>query len=327
MKILITGSSGYIGGCLFEFLKKKYYVYGIDKAVPKLKKQKNFFQCNLLNFNKIDKIINFIKPDIIIHLAAKSTIDFIKKKKEYINDNIIATKNILKSLKKNKIKNFIFSSTAAVYKTSNKALTETSRLKPDNIYGETKLSCERDIIKFLDRSTTNFLIFRFFNVCSSFISLKIGEMHKPETHLIPILAKKFKDNKKIYIYGRNYNTKDKTCIRDYIHIIDIMKAFDLGIKYLIKNKKSHIINLGAKRGFSNLEIFKKFKDYFNYSWMNPFFKKKRIGDTGKLICENKLAYKILNWKPSNSHLSKIINDEIKWLYYLEKRKINRKTIY
>ncbi len=81
MKILITGSSGYIGGCLFEFLKKKYYVYGIDKALPKLKKQKNFFQCNLLNFSKIDKIINFIKPDIIIHLAAKSTIDFIKKKK------------------------------------------------------------------------------------------------------------------------------------------------------------------------------------------------------------------------------------------------------
>lgn len=87
------------------------------------------------------------------------------------------------------------------------------------------------------------------------MSLKIGEMHKPETHLVPILAKKFKDNKKIYIYGRNYNTKDKTCIRDYIHIIDIMKAFDLGIKYLIKNKKSHIINLGTKKGFSNLKIF------------------------------------------------------------------------
>jgi UDP-glucose 4-epimerase len=157
--------------------------------------------------------------------------------------------------------------------------------------------------------------------------LKIGEMHKPETHLIPILAKKFKDNNRVYIYGRNFKTQDKTCIRDYIHIADIMKAFDLGIKYLLKNKKSHIINLGSKKGFSNLEIFEKFKKYFNYKWNVPLFKKRRKGDIDKLICNNKAAHNIINWKPTYSYLSKIIDDEKRWINYMEKKNFFRKTIY
>jgi UDP-glucose 4-epimerase len=327
MKILITGSSGYIGGCLYEYLNNKYDVYGTDKLLPKLKKQKKFFECDLIDFNKTDKIIQLVKPSLIIHLAAKSTVDFIENKKDYIENNIIVTKNILRSVKKNKIKNLIFSSTAAVYKTSNKKLTEKSKLGPNNIYGKTKLSCEKNIFKTLNKSNTNYIIFRFFNVCSSLFSLKIGEMHNPETHLIPILAKKFKENKKIYIYGKNFNTKDKTCIRDYIHIADIMKAFDLGIKHLNKYKKSHIINLGSKGGFSTLEVFEKFNKFFNYKYKNPFYKKRREGDTDKLICDNKKASKIIKWKPIYSNISRIINDEINWINYIEKKKVYRKTIY
>ena len=173
----------------------------------------------------------------------------------------IATKNILKSIKKNKIKHFIFSSTAAVYKTSNRKLTELSKLEPNNIYGKTKLSCEKQIINILKNKSTNYIIFRFFNVCSSLFSLKVGEIHNPETHLIPILAKKFKENKKIYIYGNNFKTTDKTCIRDYIHVADIVRAFQLGIEYLEKNNKSQIINLGSEKGLSTLEIFKKFLNF------------------------------------------------------------------
>ena len=327
MKILISGSSGYIGSCLFEFLKKKFTVYGIDKVFPKLKKQKNFFKIDLTNSKKTDEIVSFLKPCLIIHLAGQSTLDFINKKKDYITNNLEVTKNILASVKNNNVKHLMFSSTAAVYKTSNKKLTEKSKLEPNNIYGKTKLSCEKYIQKLLDKKNTNFLIFRFFNVCSSQMSLKIGEMHNPETHYIPILAKKFKQNKKIYIYGNNFKTKDKTCIRDYIHIGDILRAFLLGINYLKKNKKSEIINLGSGRGYSNLEIFNKFRYFTNNKSKKPYFKKKRRGDVNKLVCDSNKAYKILKWKSMYSNLSKIIKDEIKWLRFVEKNKIYRKTIY
>ena len=327
MKILITGSSGYIGSCLYEYLNKKYEVYGIDKELPKLKKQKRFFKHDLINIKKTNKIISLINPSLIIHLAAKSTVDSIDDKKEYIKNNTIVTKNILSCIKKNKIRHLIFSSTAAVYRTSNKKLTELSKLGPNNIYGKTKLSCEKNIVNVLKDKSINYLIFRFFNVCSSLFSSKIGEMHNPETHLIPILAKKFKENKKIYIYGNNFKTRDKTCIRDYIHIADIVKAFELGIKHLKQNKKSHIINLGSKNGFSTLEIFKKFQEIYNYKFSNPFFKKRRKGDIDRLICDNKKAYKILKWKTKYSDILKIINDEKKWINYIEKKNIFRKTIY
>jgi UDP-glucose 4-epimerase len=327
MRILITGSAGYIGSCLYEYINKKYDVYGVDKELPKLKKQKKFYLCNLTNTKKLDRIIRIIKPCLIIHLAAKSTVDFIDNKQEYVKNNTIVTKNILKSIKKNKIKHFIFSSTAAVYKTSNRKLTELSKLEPNNIYGKTKLSCEKQIINILKNKSTNYIIFRFFNVCSSLFSLKVGEIHNPETHLIPILAKKFKENKKIYIYGNNFKTKDKTCIRDYIHVADIVRAFQLGIEYLKKNNKSQIINLGSEKGLSTLEIFKKFLNFYNYKFNNPFYKKRRKGDVDKLLCDNKKAYKILKWKIKCSNIFKIINDEKKWINYIERKGILRKTIY
>jgi len=328
VKIIITGSAGYIGSCLYEYLKEKYEVFGVDKTFPTVQKQKNFIRCNLLKFNKINKIIKNIEPEFIIHLAAKSTIDFIDKKNEYIQNNTVVTKNILKSVKRNNIKHFIFSSTAAVYKSSKDKLTEKSKLGPNNIYGQTKLDCEKQIIKSIDTaSKANYIIFRFFNVCSSLFSLKVGETHNPETHLVPILAEKFKKNKKIYIYGNNFKTIDKTCIRDYIHIADIVKAFDKGIHYLKTNQKSEIINLGTKKGFSTLSIFRTFQKFYNYKFENPFFKNRRKGDVDKLICDNKKSYKILKWKPKYSIISKIIKDEKKWLNYITRKKKFRKTIY
>ena len=257
-------------------------------------------------------------------MAAKSTVDFIVNREEYIKNNIVVTNNILRSIKNNKTKHLIFASTAAVYKSSKKNLTENSTLKANNIYGKTKLICEKKIIRTLKEEN---IIFRFFNVCSSLIKLKIGEIHNPETHLVPILSKKFQENKKIYIYGNKFKTRDKTCIRDYIHIADIMSAFYKGIQYLIKNKKSEIINLGTRNGYSNLEVFKAFAKMYNYNYTNPFFKKKRLGDIDRLVCDNKKSYKILKWAPKKSNIIKIISDEKKWLNFLIKKKIYRKTIY
>jgi len=328
MKILITGSSGYIGSSCYEYLKSKFKVFGLDKNKPKLKKQNNFFLCNLNNISKLDKIFKKVKPDLIIHLAGESTVDNIKKAKKYKVNNVLATDCLLKIINKNKIKFLIFASTAAVYQNQNKNLNENSKIKPNNVYGLTKLQCENNIKKTLQNSITKFIIFRFFNVCSSFFDKKIGEYHKPETHFIPIITQKFYEKKKIIIYGKNYRTPDGTCVRDYIHIKDLMKAIFKGIFFLNNNSKNVTINLGTNHGYSVLEILKIASKIFKEN--NPaniFLKKRRKGDVSSLVCSNKKASKLLKWVPVNSKISKIIYDELEWIKYLKRKNFYRKTIY
>jgi UDP-glucose 4-epimerase len=168
--------------------------------------------------------------------------------------------------------------------------------------------------------------FRYFNACGADPQGRHGQ-EPGATHLIARYLEATRDDGNFRIYGDDYPTEDGTCIRDYIHIADIIEAFKLGIKYLKQNKTSQIINLGTENGFSTLQIFKKFQKFYKYKFKKPFFKKRRKGDTDNLICDNKKAYKILKWKPKRSYISKIINDEKKWLNYIENKGIYRKTIY
>ena len=247
-KIIITGANGYIGNCLFYFLKKKFKVVGIDK---KKTFNKKIIQCNILNKKKFNTILKKEKPEIIVHLAAQSLVDeTINKKKYYINNNK-ATSYLLEAMKKNDIKKIIFSSTAAIYQQSSNPLKENSKLNTLNTYARTKLLCEKKIQK---EEKIDFIILRFFNVCSALDKPVTGEFHIPETHLIPTIVYKAIFNKKIYIYGNNFSTPDGTCIRDYIHIKDICSAIEKSIRYLIKNNKSKIFNIGNCRGLSNNQI-------------------------------------------------------------------------
>ena len=315
MKILITGASGYIGSCLYFYLKNNFYVSGIDKIQNRLVPIK---KCNLLNYNKLNNFLKKEKPNLIIHLAAQSLVDETINKEKYYLNNVVATKNLVNSMKKNGLNNLIFSSTAALYKKKNKAMSEIDKTQPKSTYAKTKYECE----KIIEKSKINSIILRFFNVCSS-LKIKnkiIGEFHNPETHLIPTIVYKNLLNQKIYIYGNNYNTKDGTCIRDYIHIDDICNAIKKSIYYLKKNnKKFEIINIGSSTKKTNYEILNQIKKITKIE--NQFHVvKRRKGDADFLTCSIKKAKKILNWKPISSNIDKIINDEIKWVKYLLKNK-------
>ncbi len=326
MKILITGSSGYIGSCLFSFLKfKKKKILGIDKKKTKLIKQNSFVKCNFLDFKKSLKIINSYKPDLIIHLAAESTLDNISNKKKYVLNNVHVTRNILKISKKIKLKYFIFSSTASVYAQLNKPLKEEYIKKANNIYGKTKILNEREIIREFKNNKTKYVILRFFNVCSSLKKPRIGEFHSPETHFFPLLIQKIIQKKTIKIYGNNFNTKDGTCVRDYIHILDICHAINKSIYYLKKNKNnSLIVNLGSKKGLSILEILNFMEKRFQFHYK---FVQKRKGDNDILICNNSRAYSKLKWKPRFSSINRIVEDEVSWFGYIFKKGMIRKSIY
>ncbi len=318
-KILITGSSGYIGSALFLYLKKKYKVIGLDKKNYKYFKNSKI---NLLSVIKLDKFIKTVKPDIVIHLAAQSLVDEKINKKKYYENNVIATKNLINCLKKNNINDLIFASTAAVYKYENKIIKENSKIKLLSAYAKTKFECE----KLIKKSKLNSIILRFFNVCSS-LSINgklIGELHNPETHLIPTVVYKTIFKKKIFIYGNNYKTKDGTCVRDYVHIKDICSAIKKSIMRLDINKKDQeILNIGSAFNNTNLEILNKVK---KITKIKPIYElvKKRKGDVDKLICSISKSKKLLNWKPINSKIDKIIRDEIKWVNFLKKQKIKRK---
>ena len=181
----------------------------------------------------------------------------------------------------------------------------------------------QEIRTVLKQRKINSVILRFFNVCSAFSKPCIGELHNPETHLIPTIIYKAIYNKKVYIYGNNFPTKDGTCIRDYIHIKDICLAIEKSIKLLGDKKNSTILNIGNHKGLSNQEIInyvkKNVKKKINLNYVN-----RRKGDVVSLVCNSEKAKNLLSWRAKNSNLQTIVRDEIKWIKKINKLKIKRK---
>ena len=316
-KVLITGAEGYIGKCLFYFLKKKFNVIGIDK---KKSSEKKILQCNIINHKKLNLIISKEKPKIIIHLAAQSLVDDTINKKKYYDNNVVATNTLLRVMKNHNIKKIIFSSTAAIYNQSPKLLTEKSKINPLSFYAKTKLVCENNITK---QKKIKSIILRFFNVCSALNKPIIGISNNPITHFIPTIVYKAIYDKKIYIYGNDYSTPDGTCIRDYIHILDICNVIEKSIKYLSADNKSKIFNIGNNKGLSNKEIINHIKKFINPK-IDISYVKRRKGDASKLVCSQIKVKNILNWKPKHSSLKDIVNDELIWVKKLKRIGLNRK---
>ena len=320
INILITGGSGYIGSCLAYYLKNKYKITNLDK---KINKHLSIKICDLLNLKKLNTILKKEKPRLIIHLAAQSLVDETINKEKYYQNNVVATKNLIIAMKNNNLNNLIFSSTAAVYKYSGKILNEKNLIKPKSAYAKTKLQCE----KIIKNSRINSIILRFFNVCSSLkINNRIiGEYHNPETHLIPTIVYKNLLKKKFFIYGKDYNTKDGTCIRDYVHIRDICNGIDKSIDYLLKNnKKFQIINIGSSSRNTNMEILQKIEKITKIKSIYSIADRRK-GDVDLLVCSNSRAKKILNWEPQKSNIKTIIKDEISWVKILIKN--HKKRIF
>ena len=320
-KILITGSSGYIGSCLKKYLRNEKKIYFLDKDNPKKfdRDKKFFFKCNLNNKKKLEKILKKIKPNIIIHLAARSTVNREIKKKNYLFNNEKATQNLIDLMQKLKITKIIFSSTAAVYNKTSKFINEKDKLNPISNYGRSKLLAEKII---QNHKNIKYVILRFFNVSGCIANPLIGEFHNPETHLIPISVYKAIKGNPINIFGKKYSTKDGTCIRDYVHIKDICSAIKRSINYMKKNN-SIILNIGSGHGTSNKEVITKLRKVLKKQ-IKINYKNIREGDHPRLVCSIKKAKKILKWSPKFSKIQNIIKDEIIWSKFLINKKIFRK---
>ncbi len=320
--ILVTGGAGYIGSHIVEdLIKKKYNVVIVDNLKTGYKKLINkkakFYKNDILNKKIIRKIILKNEIDTIIHLAASINItDSKKDNKLFYKNNVKGTSNLIESCKNTLIKNFIFSSSAAIYHSSNKKVKENSLIKPKSIYGKTKLKGEKIIKKKLKKININYAILRYFNVVGASSSKKIGPLKINDTLFKNIsynLQLKFPI---IKIYGNNFNTKDGTCIRDFIHVSDLSNIHILIMKKIEKNKKSLILNCGYGNGFSVKQVVDRFikisKKKTRIKILN-----KRPADIESSIADNCKLKKEIRWKPKFNNLNLIIKSCLNW-----ERKIN-----
>ena len=315
--ILVTGGAGYIGSHIIELLvKKKFKVFIYDNLVTGYKKLINkkavFIEGDIKNSKLLIKTINENNINSIIHLAGYLNIsEGQKNKKKYYKNNVIGTLNLVKACKNSTVKNIIFSSSCSIYGNIKGSVSEKNIPKPKSYYAFTKYKSEEIIKKYGKKFNFKYGILRYFNVAGASPSGKIGEIEKSYGHLIKNLAiQSTKLRPKVDIFGNNYNTKDGTCIRDYIHVSDLADIHILVLKKISSSKKSLILNCGYGKGYSVkeiVEIFKKIKKGVIIK-----YKKKRIGDVAQIYSDNSKLKKILKWKPKFNNIQTILKSAIKW---------------
>ena len=316
-RILITGGAGYIGSHITEnFVKNRKTIFIVDNLSSGFKKLINkktkFYKVNILETKKIKQIIINNKIDSVIHLAGSLIIgEGEKYPKLYYKNNVLGTKSILSACQNTLVKNFIFSSTAAVYKDKQNTVHEKSKIKPKSVYGKTKAEAEKLIISYCNKSEINYAILRYFNVCGASSSGRIGLISNTDSLFKNISLSLMKKKPTITIYGNNYNTPDGTSIRDYIHVSDLADIHYKILKKIFTTNSSMIVNCGYYRGISVRAVVNEFKRQSKKK-IQILYKNKRPGDLAIVIANNKKLKKTIKWRPKYFKLSTIVKSCIKW---------------
>jgi UDP-glucose 4-epimerase len=313
--ILITGGAGYIGSHIVEQLVKKNFlnVFIVDDLSTGHKrfinKRAKFIKADINKTQLIKKIILDNGIDTIIHLAAKTIVTESElKPKLYYKVNVLGTKSLLNAAKDTLVKNFLFSSTAAVYGSKIRYVNENSKTLPDSVYGKTKLQAENLVKKLFKK---NYIILRYFNVVGASPSKKIGLINKYDQLFKNFSLQILKKQPKFNVYGYDYNTKDGTCIRDFIHVSDLA---DIHLKILFKDSKKNrsiVLNCGYGKGFSVLEVVNNFKK-FSKNKVRVKFENRRTAEIIESVANVSKLKKYLNWKPKFFNLNKMIKNSIDW---------------
>ena len=316
--VLIVGGAGYVGSHVNKVLYKLGYktvcldnlVYGHSEFV----KYGIFVPCDLSDLTALELICKCYNIDAVMHFAAFAYVgESVKKPDKYYTNNVSNTLNLLNTMLKFNIKKFIFSSTCAIYGNPEYIpIDENHPKKPINPYGKSKLMVEEILADYAKAYDFHYVSLRYFNVAGADFDAEIGEKHIPETHIIPLLLDVALGKRANFtIFGNNYDTKDGTCVRDYIHVIDLAEAHVKAYDWLNKNNKSEFFNLGTGRGYTVLEIIKTIEKITGkkiaYKIGSP-----REGDPPVLVAANTKAQKILGFTCKYSDIENIIESAYRW---------------
>lgn len=319
MTILVLGGAGYIGShTVYALIEKGEDVVIIDNLetghIEAVHPKARFYQGDIRDRAFVDSVLDKEHIDAVIHFAANSLVgESMVNPLKYYDNNVNGTKVLLQSMVAHGLNKIVFSSTAATYGEPERVpILETDRTEPTNTYGETKLSMEK-MFKWTDRAHgLKYVSLRYFNACGAHVSGQIGEAHKPETHLIPlILQVPLGQREAINIFGDDYPTKDGTCIRDYIHVTDLAQAHILAVDYLMKGNDSNIFNLGNGVGFTVNEVIETARKVTGHA-IPAVMSERRAGDPAQLIASSDKARTVLGWKPEHADLEEIIATAWNW---------------
>ena len=319
MAILVLGGAGYIGShTVYELIEAGKQVVIADNLetghIEAVHPKAKFYQGDIRDRAFVDSVFDNEQIDGVIHFAANSLVgESMTNPLKYYDNNLCGTKVLLESMVAHGIDKIVFSSTAATYgEPESVPILETDRTEPTNCYGETKLSMEK-MFKWTGLAHgLRFVSLRYFNACGAHVSGKIGEAHNPESHLIPLILQVPNGKRDfISIFGDDYDTKDGTCIRDYIHVTDLAQAHILAMDYLMNGGESNIFNLGNGVGFTVKEVIDTAREVTGH----PIPAKttpRRAGDPAQLIASSEKARRVLGWHPEHADLREIIETAWNW---------------
>lgn len=319
MSVLICGGSGYIGShAVRKFVDAGEDVIVVDSLETghraALDPNVKLYVGDIRFASVLEQIFDENEIDAVIHFAANSLVgESVVHPLKYFNNNVGGMQSLLEAMVRHDVKRIVFSSTAAVYGEPNKIpIEEDDQTLPTNPYGETKLAMEK-MMKWVSRADgINFVSLRYFNAAGAIEDGSIGEAHVHETHLIPlILQVPLGKREAITIFGTDYPTEDGTCIRDYIHVLDLADAHLKALEYLRAGGESNIFNLGSGAGFSVRQMIKAAEKVTGQS-INVKLGDRRAGDPAVLIASSAKARRVLGWTPQFDDVEKIIADAWTW---------------
>ena len=319
MAVLICGGAGYVGSHnVRAFIERGENVIVVDSletghraSVPEGIK---FYEGDIRNGEVLDKIFTENEVEAVVHFCAYSLVgESMEKPLKYFDNNVGGMISLLEAMHRHNVKRIIFSSTAATYGEPKKVpILETDPTQPTNPYGESKRIMEKMMKWVSSQHDIRYVSLRYFNVAGAWHDGTIGEDHKVETHLIPlILQVPLGKREHITVYGDDYPTKDGTCIRDYIHVEDLARAHIMALDYLRNGGESSIFNLGSGDGYSVMEMITAARKVTGHP-IPAVVGARRPGDPARLVADSTKAGKILGWKPESTKMQDIIASAWKW---------------
>ncbi|WP_271001590.1 UDP-glucose 4-epimerase GalE [Listeria seeligeri] len=319
MSIIVLGGAGYIGShAVAELVNRGYNVVVVDNLKTGHKEaiheKAKFYQGDIRDKDFLSSVFESETVNGVIHFAASSLVgESMEEPLQYLNNNVYGTQILLEVMEQFGVENIVFSSSAATYGEPERVpITESMPTNPESTYGDTKLIMEK-MMKWCDKAYgMKYVALRYFNVAGAKSDGTIGEDHQPESHLVPIILQvALGQREKLAIYGDDYNTPDGTCIRDYVHVEDLIDAHIRSLEYLENGGESNIFNLGSSKGFSVQEILGAARSVTEKT-IPAEVVARRAGDPGILIASSDKAREILGWEPKYTDIKDIIATAWKW---------------